>query len=64
MNAHVNVCKNDGMHPDLPDAFAFAVTVAACMTLVLVDHAPPAAFTEYAAAFTGLCTAWYNRPRP
>ncbi|MEV5239246.1 hypothetical protein AB0K89_09030 [Streptomyces cinnamoneus] len=64
MNAHVNVCGTGGMHPDLPDAFAFAVTVAACMTLVLVDHATPAALTEYAAALTGLYTAWHNRPRP
>ncbi|GHC67947.1 hypothetical protein [Streptomyces cinnamoneus] len=64
MNACVNACTNADMNTDLPDAFAFAVTVAACMTLVLVDHATPAALTEYAAALTGLYTAWHNRPRP
>ncbi|MEU4211780.1 hypothetical protein AB0F13_17535 [Streptomyces sp. NPDC026206] len=51
------------MNTDLPDMFAFVVTMAACMTLILVGHATPAALTEYAAAVTGVYTAWHNRPR-
>lgn len=51
------------MNTELPDMFAFAITMAACVTLILTDHVNPAAFSEYAAALTGVYAAWHNRPR-
>ncbi|MFI9240637.1 hypothetical protein [Streptomyces sp. NPDC053079] len=51
------------MNTELADMFAFAVTMAACVTLIFADHVSPADFGEYAAALTGVYTVWHNRPR-
>ncbi|MEU1374261.1 hypothetical protein [Streptomyces triculaminicus] len=48
---------------DRDEVYAFTVTMAACLALALAGRASPAALTDYAAALTGLYTAWHNRPR-
>ncbi|MFI1970691.1 hypothetical protein [Streptomyces cinnamoneus] len=49
------------MNGSASQVWAFAVTMAACVTLILFGHTTPAALTEYAAILTGLYSAWHNR---